>query len=152
MELSNKAQPALKPIKGNNTFMEIFRRSKKLSVPSAYCYVVFDYRKTSVTPPPNNFKLNYAVIVKKKVIRKAVCRNRAKRMLRESIRSYIKRVENPEFLYLIKNIVFYWGKPLERPGLLQLQEVAAAVEELFSKAEGFYKNKVKEYAIEKNID
>ncbi len=132
--------------------MEIFQRSKKLIVQSAYCYVVFDYRKKADSSKLENFSLHYAVIVKKKVIRKAVCRNRAKRMLREAIRAYLKKADYPDFLLSIKNIVFYWGKPLDRPGLLRMEEVSVAVEELFSKAEGFYKNRKKDYAIEKNID
>lgn len=153
MESSNKAQVALKPIKGNITFQDIFRKSKKLIVPDAFCYVVFDYyKRRNADSGIRPITLNYAVVVKKKNIRKAVCRNRAKRLLREAIRINASQIDNQEFLASIKYIVFYWAKPMDTPGLLRLPTVTLAVSELLAKAESFYNYRTKEYAIEKNTD
>ncbi len=153
MESSNKAQVALKPIKGNITFQDIFRKSKKLIVPDAFCYVVFDYyKKRNTNSEIQPIVLNYAVVVKKKNIRKAVCRNRAKRLLREAIKINASQIVNQEFLASIKYIVFYWTKPMDTPGLLRLPTVTAAVSELFTKAESFYNYRTKEYAIEKTTN
>ena len=153
MESSNKAQVALKPIKGNIIFQDIFRKSKKLIVPDAFCYVVFDYyKKRNTNSEIQPIVLNYAVVVKKKNIRKAVCRNRAKRLLREAIKINASQIVNQEFLASIKYIVFYWAKPMATPGLLRLPNVASAVSELLAKAESFYNYRTKEYAIEKTTN
>ena len=120
------------PIKGNNTFAEIFRRSKKITAKNCYCYVVF-------APVAEDTTFKYAAIVRKKVVHKATCRNRVKRLLRVSIRQNIAYSADKDFFRHIKHFVVYWNAPLVHPKLLRLAEVSAGITELFAKADEFYR-------------
>jgi ribonuclease P protein component len=142
---SDKGKMKFQAIKGEKTFSAIFKRSKKFVGDGAYCYFVFK----RIKPNESNNALNFAVIVKKRCIKKASARNRAKRLLREAIRNEFSRRGFSEFVDSIAYLVFFWGEPIDKPKLLRYDRVSNSVSDLIDKAEIFYYEKLKGDASEK---
>lgn len=118
------SQRKIKSIKGYQSFSNLFKiahkkRNNKLL--TAYTY------------NENNPKyLFLGVSVPKKIIKKSVCRNRVKRLLRESIRQINK--ENVELLENIEQLILIWQNGLDKPSQIKLQDVKEEVKDILSKA------------------
>ena len=136
----------LRSIKGKKIFAEIFTGSKKLNSDSGYCFVVFDKNYDNLADSDKD--LNYAVIVKKKTAKKAVSRNRAKRLMREVLRQSLPEIQTKEYYKAIKYIVFYWAKPMPAPKLLRYHEVENTIAHLLEKVESYFETKIKVVRIE----
>ncbi len=140
----------LRSIKGKNKFREVFTTSsKKIYADNAYCFVLFN--KNYNNEPEQENCLNYAVIVKKKTAKKAVCRNRAKRLMREVLRKALPEMESKRYYKAIKYLVIYWAKPMMSPKLLRYQDVEIAIAQLLEKVENYFENKIKVSDVEENI-
>ncbi len=115
----------LKPIKGQKLFKNIFMKSKKISNQNATIYISF----TSQLHSGN--EILYAAIVKKRYIKKAVSRNRAKRLIRASLREiFIKNDNFADLAPYINYLIVFWNKPFEKPQNLKLIEVKSNIEML----------------------
>lgn len=125
--MNTKSNIIYKSVKGQLIFQNIFRKSRKFSNAQASVYVVFGSH--SLNPP----EVNYAAIVKKKDVKKAVCRNRIKRLIRVSLRELLN-AEKIDFIANLQYIIVIWALPLDKPGLLKLSEVKSVLSELIDKA------------------
>lgn len=116
----------IKPLKGHNIFSDVFKvaykkRSSKLLI--AYTYY-------SAENCSNNMFLG--VSVPKKIVKKAVCRNRVKRLMRESIRQI--QIEDIELIKEINQLILVWQETLEQPSRLKLSIVKEEVKDLLKSA------------------
>ena len=116
----------IKPLKGHNIFSDVFKvaykkRSSKLLI--AYTY----YSKENSAD-----NLFLGVSVPKKIVKKAVCRNRIKRLLRESIRQV--KIEEIELIKEINQLILVWQETLEHPSRLRLNTVKEEVKNLLNSA------------------
>jgi len=136
----------LRSIKGKKQFTEIFTGSKKLYADSGYCFVLFNKNYTKDINEDNT--LNYAVIVKKKTAKKAICRNRAKRLMREVLRKSLPEIQCKHYFKAIKYLVVYWGVPLKSPKLLKYCEVEIMMSQLLEKVENYFETRIRVKEIE----
>ena len=83
------------------------------------------------------------MLASKKLSKKAVVRNRVKRLLRESIKKVLNEsIDNP---YIFENIVLSWKEKLPHlPKLIKFTEVMFSLSEVLNKAYQYYITKEKE--------
>lgn len=114
----------IKPLKGFNIFSDVFKiAQKKRSNSLLIAFTISDTIQE---------ELYLGVAAPKKLVKKAVCRNRIKRLLRESVRQLNK--ENSDLFMNVKQIILIWQVPLQSPKLLHLNEVKEEVKNLLSTA------------------
>jgi ribonuclease P protein component len=117
----------LQPVKGKKTFDRIFATGQRFYHDEASAVICFS-RESNDNPV-----LNYAVIVRKKIAKKAVVRNRIKRLLRECLRQIFLESDE-KFKNSFEFIVVGWNSAPEHPGLLHLSDVLPKVKSLLEKA------------------
>ena len=116
----------LESLKGRKAFDRLFNEGRRISGRKAYA--VFLCRAEI---QHSSDKMRFAVIAPKKCSKKAVVRNRIKRLLRESIRL---EAENHNESFLPHTIAFAWReKGIEHPGLIRLNDVQPEVAFLLEK-------------------
>jgi len=120
----------IKPLKGYKIFNRVFNDSYKYKSSKLLLVVKFDEDSSD--------DLFLGVSTSKRNSKKAVCRNRVKRLLRESIREINK--ETGSLIYF-KNIILIWQVPLDKPSLLNYNEVLNEVKGLLSRAISKYNEK-----------
>lgn len=135
---------SIKPIKGFNSFSLVFNSGRKFYNKELIAVFVQDDKPDA---PALICKCNeentfyYGVTASKKINKKAVTRNRVKRLLRESIRKIFsekyKMSEQPAFKYA----VFSWRLPVNHPKLLRLNDVEPAVNDVIEAAESYFRKK-----------
>ncbi|MGA2297541.1 MAG: ribonuclease P protein component [FCB group bacterium] len=127
----------LKPIKGKKIFSQVYQSGKRFYEKDASAIACF--RGKLPESVSNDLITYYAVVIGKRTEKKAVVRNRIKRLLRESIKLSFKEFEdyNKIFEYLIVG----WKTSPGHPGLIHLKDVEPVVRKLLNKANnpGFYK-------------
>jgi len=118
----------LKPLKGRKTFSELFKSGKRISIKE--CSAV--YLENVQFDNPGLFRIIfYAVIVSKKIAKKAVVRNRVKRLLRESLRMALK--EDVRLFDNLSIIGLIWKDAPEKPYQIKLWDVYLAVREVLKR-------------------
>ena len=120
--------PKLQPVKGKKTFDGIFASGKRFYNDDVMAVICF--RKADI----NNPTINYAVIARKKIARKAVVRNRIKRLLRESLRKIFSESEDEKFNKSFEYIIIGWNTAPEHPMLIKLKDIMPKVKSLLDKA------------------
>lgn len=124
----------IKPIKGVKAFSDAIKNSKRFRSEKAIAYVCF-YHNSDLTSDckeqNSTFILNYGIILSKKIIKKAVVRNRIKRLIRESLRIIAR--ENGEQLTNVKSIILSWNRNPMHPKLIKLDEVLSEIRDLINK-------------------
>lgn len=118
----------LLPLKGHNIFSVLFAKSKKISNDSvliAYTDEVIDIIERKKN---DSNDILYGVTISKRLAKKAVSRNRVKRLLRESLRIILKD-EEVSFKY----IIISWRKKVNNPKEINLGIVKPKVEDLLNK-------------------
>jgi hypothetical protein len=80
------------------------------------------------------------VTISKRNARRAVMRNRIKRLLREAFRRSIDNYSIDGFCPF-ESVILSWKKPPEHPKLIRLADVESEVAEALGKAFDFYLNK-----------
>ncbi len=121
---------SIKPLKGYKIFNRVFNDSYKYKSSKLLIAVKFD--------EDNSDDLFLGVSTSKKNSKKAVCRNRVKRLLRESIREINKEKDS---LIYFKNIILIWQVPLDKPSLLNYNDVYSEVKGLLNRAISKYNEK-----------
>ena len=123
-----------KPIKGYNSFSTLFKTGIKIKTEHIFCSVRFN--KNIVEK--ESHLLYYGVTISKRNAKKAVIRNRVKRLLRDSFRILIKEIKSEELL-LIDSIVLAWQVAPKHPKNISLTDVLPAVKKALNKALTIYK-------------
>jgi len=130
----------LATIKKQKRFQEVFTNGKKFSTSNLFI-VIDDFSST------DNNTIEYAVIVSKKVSKRAVVRNRVKRLLRECLRHYVHLLLGDRMQ--VKAILLYWRMPVRHAKMIRLSDVIVEFIKLVEKI-----NRVKQikHLDEENID
>lgn len=136
----------LTSIKNEDVFKDIFRASARFrsgALQSLIRYPKFGLipsgidtdTETSLTKPI----LEFGIVVRKKIIRKAVLRNRVKRLLRESLRSIAQ--SSPELLANITMIVMTWNVSPDSIKAISQSETELHLRTTLADAQRFYERK-----------
>ena len=120
----------LQSIKGKKIFAQMYESGKRFSNGKAAAIVELCRQEEQQNP----LLVSYAVICSKKTARKAVVRNRIKRLLRVSIRNLFATAQSDD-LMLIGKIIVSWREAPSHPGMICLKDVEPVIEELFLKIE-----------------
>lgn len=135
----------LKVIKGYGSFAKVFDHGRKFYLGKALLAACFrpcrEISGKSGIPNDEANIVHYGVSIRRKAARRAVMRNRIKRLLRESIRrnigDFILDNGNCPFEYLI----VIWNDIPEHPGLIKLEDVEPVVKTGLQKAFDYYLKK-----------
>lgn len=126
----------LQSVKGKSRFDEIFRTGQRFNNKDCLCFVKFE--KILLEGSLNERRvIYYAVAISKKIAKKAVVRNRIKRLLRESSRQILKT--DSKLFNGIGEFVIIWRWSPNHPSLIKLEEVKNSVIDVLKKAH-FFKN------------
>ncbi len=118
----------LKTIKSKKKFDELFKVGRRFRINDGYAVVKFRDEQRE----RDRIYTYYAVSVGRKVVKKAVVRNRIKRLLRESLR--LAAEEKTESFACIEEIFLGWKKAPKHPKLINLKNIAPTVEKLIDAA------------------
>ena len=125
----------LRTIKGYDSFSKVFQSGKRFRFNSANAAVIFsDAKKTNCD---FQHTIYYGVSVGKKTAKKAVIRNRIKRLMRESFRISVKNLEIEKIIVIEKIVFTYYFAPLH-PMQIKLQDVLPAVKNILEQANLYY--------------
>jgi ribonuclease P protein component len=126
----------LKPLKGRKKFAALFNSGSRFSEKEASAVVCF--RKGEDIHDTDDeirfIEIFYAVGVRKKVAKKAIVRNRLKRLLRESLRQLFKEEKAKEFAEAFEIIYLSWNAAPSHHKLIGLKDVFPKVKDLLLKA------------------
>jgi len=129
-----------KPIKGYNSFSTLFKEGMKVKTYNILCSVKFNDNVVEKETHP----IYYGVTISKRNAKKAILRNRVKRLLRESFRTLVKEHNNKQ-LGMIDSIVFAWQIAPKHKNDIALNDVLPAVQKVLAKALAIHTNKKKNY-------
>jgi ribonuclease P protein component len=134
----------LKPLIGRDSFTTVFKTGKKFY--DGDCLGVFIYADADVSDicfnkcrDTNTYY--YGVSAGKRNIKKAVLRNRVKRLIRESVRQVFDSKYNDIDDFFIKYTVFSWRKSPQKQSLIKLSDVYPSIERILLAAENYYTNR-----------
>jgi ribonuclease P protein component len=126
----------LKPMKGRKIFEEVFENSLKVEGKGGIALIKYVERDSIPNEQKNNPSKDriifYAVAISKKSAKKAVIRNRIKRLMRESLRQLLK--EKKELFESIEYIVLIRRQAPLHPKAIGLSEVKEDVEYILRKS------------------
>jgi ribonuclease P protein component len=143
----------LTSIKNEDVFKDIFRASARFR--SGALQSLIRFPKFGLTPlsidsdtetTPTIPTLEFGIVVRKKIIRKAVLRNRVKRLLRESLRKIAQ--STPELLANITMIVMTWNVAPESIKAISQSETELHLRATLADAQRFYQRKRQQLAQE----
>jgi ribonuclease P protein component len=123
----------LSPIKGYGSFNEVYMSGKKFYSKNLNSVITFGEK-------PNNTNahiINFGVTISKKTAKKAIIRNRIKRLLRESFRALLKETDSSKLIFIDK-IIFSYQKAPAYPNQICLTDVMPAVQNILEQAYFFY--------------
>mgnify|MGYP001544482358 FL=1 len=130
----------LKPLKGFNSFQEVMKNGKRFRSKNLLASVQFC--------SDNENEIYFGVSIGKKKARKAVVRNRVKRLLRESLR---KKAKENAFPKRLKKIILIRLSAPEKPGLINLKDINPEIEILVNNINA-YVNKLNNETPSSNTD
>lgn len=130
----------IKPIKGFNCFSILYIAGTKIRlfpVLASVCYTLegsglnelWSERLTGQAST-----MFFGVTVSKRIIKKAVNRNRIKRLMRESVRLVVDEIITAGEEIRIKTIILAWKSPISRPADIALKDVLPIIRETITKA------------------
>lgn len=127
---------SIKSIKGKKNFEKIFSTARRFYEKEAAAFVTYCKQET-VNEQSSVITFNYAVAVRKKNAKKAVVRNRIKRLMRESINIIIRDYQIREKLTNIDSVVFVWSNCPVHPKLINLHQVKPVILKLMERADSY---------------
>ncbi|HYF02802.1 MAG TPA: ribonuclease P protein component [Patescibacteria group bacterium] len=124
------AKLRIAPLKGHEAFPKVFKKSKKFTGRDAVLFVEFSLLESESDILKT---VSLGVGIRKKTARKAVMRNRVKRLLRTAMRNFLKNMAaggNVPFTAIIA----IWQSAPEHPLQLRLEYVEQALWPLLEQA------------------
>lgn len=121
---------SIKSLKGAKRFSEVFGKGKKFSSSKLMLSIelgISEYEEL-------NEVIEIGVVVGKRVSKKAVVRNRVKRLLRESIRVYLPILLGENNKISVKGMIINWRQPIDKPKLIRLADVSKELIYLLTRA------------------
>lgn len=113
------------PLKGFNSFKKAYELAQKYrfdNLTIAVCAKPTELLIKGKEPSP--YKIYVGISVPKKSFRKAVVRNRIKRLIKVSLRNFIKSNQNNEQLIKTQVILITWnGQQINNPRQIKLSDV-----------------------------
>ena len=76
------------------------------------------------------------IVVRKKVARKSVVRNRVRRLVREALRRQLGEMEKQNAPVPVQTIIILWNSAPSRPSMLRLESVSQILRPLIERACG----------------
>jgi len=131
----------LKTLKGKTNFDVLFKNAFKFFEKDAAIFVSYKDLNESVglTPITEPIEIHYAVTARKRKVRKAVMRNRIKRLLRESLRQIFDDYSTKNKITKLGEFVIVWNSAPVRPGMIKLSDVLPVAQKLIERAESYRK-------------
>ncbi|MFH1049734.1 MAG: ribonuclease P protein component [bacterium] len=131
-------QAKLQAIKGKAKFDELFKSGTKFRNKDCLSLITYESDPNEINPNINRV-IFYAVAVSKKTAKKAVIRNRIKRLIRESFRQLLK--EESTLFDNIKNIIIIWRWAPVYPGLISMNEVKESLKKILLNSQSYISSK-----------
>ena len=123
------------PLKGFNSFSKVFSISKKFrneQLLIGICYKPTDILIKGKAPDQN--KIYVGISVPKKYFKKAVIRNRIKRLIKETFRAYIKDTNKIDELSKVQIITINWyGNSIDKVKDIKLHDVRTPIFKMLDK-------------------
>lgn len=131
----------LKTVKGKTHFDVLFKNAFKFYEKDAAIFVCFKEQPKSedLTELSETIEIQYAVTARKRNVRKAVMRNRIKRLLRESLRQTFDDYSSNNKITKLSEFVIVWNSAPARPGMIKLSDVLPVARKLIDRAESYKK-------------
>jgi len=129
----------LQTIKGKKAFSFIFENGKKFFDTNSMAVFYFVKSENDNAEFNNSLIVNYSVSVPKKFAKKAVVRNRIKRLMRESVRHFFMNYPNSVFLLSEMAVAFIWRNAPRHPMLIGLSDVLPEIEKHMQRGIDFFK-------------
>lgn len=126
----------LTPIKGHDGFQNVYMAGKKFYTKQLTAVVIFA-DNANITAELSSHTINYGVTIGKRLAHKAVIRNRVKRLLRHSMRTLMKEIDNSKLIIIDKIILSYKIAPAY-PKQIGLTDVMPAIKQALEQAYLFY--------------
>ncbi len=123
------------PLKGYKVFDKVFQSGKKLYSGSAASVICFDFSADY------DGNVHLGVTISKRLAKKAVIRNRIKRLLRESVRLAIKQLNQRGTIIPIDQMIISWRQAPDMPSKIRLADVMPHVIKIIQSAESIYNRK-----------
>ena len=125
----------LETITGSKTFDEIYKNGKKFYTPNAMAVVCFGKANESSldVAPAKELIVKFAVSISKRNAKKAVVRNRVKRLLRVSLGIMFNNYFSDINSVSIEHLIISWRNAPVMPSLIRLKDVMPEIEEIFDK-------------------
>lgn len=127
------------PLKGKVKFDKLFASGRRFNSADLSAVVKFNGIGPKGPFPNGKYEFRFAVIVPKRNAKRAVLRNRIKRLLRESVRKATRDKSLGEGFLSIDNIAFLWRNAPPKPGLIRLAQAELAVGNLLNRIFEFAK-------------
>jgi ribonuclease P protein component len=131
------------PVKGHEVFSKIFSEGKKFGNAQLLSVFIFSNSDLKIRQKDKNDVFYFGVTCPKKKAKKAVVRNRIKRLLRVSINKICKDRFADQNQFCFKYAVFIWNEAPKHPMLIGLEDVMPKVEKVFDSAEIYFQKHIK---------
>lgn len=131
-----KSKLPIRPLKGYNCFAKVFENGKKFYVENLLLVTVSKDNELIIKKSNLPNICYFGVGSSKKINKKAVVRNRIKRLLRESLRQLF--MEKEIDISQLKYCVLLYNKKVIHPKLIRLTDVKPLVKEAFDKSNIYY--------------
>ncbi|MFA6570453.1 MAG: ribonuclease P protein component [Bacteroidota bacterium] len=127
----------LKPLQGQKNFADVFSSGKRFFEKDAVAIVCFrdlyesegNMESGNITEPVTLF----AVKITKKIEKKAVVRNRIKRLMREGLKKSYSDLASFELNVKIDKLIINWRVSPGKSGLIRLEQVQTVIRKLLIK-------------------
>jgi ribonuclease P protein component len=147
-----KNENILKPLKCEKIIKHTFKRGWRINKEMISAIILFIDKKINLQDNATTPKeVHYLVKISKRTARKAVMRNRIKRLLRESLVISARSEEYEHLFYSIDNIILTWKIAPKHKGLIRLKDVEPEVVKVLLQASEYFK-KMKGQRIENGSD
>lgn len=130
--MNDRPEILLKPLKGSKHFSEVFLSSRRFNSKKMAMMIKMSSEKHPLS------QIEFAVVVGKRVSKRAVMRNRIKRLMRESLKINYHFLLGSEEQSRVESVILFWKMAPTHPKLISLAEVSAEMIEIFTNAKKYF--------------